>query len=69
MPKQAIESEAIEAVDYDPRSEILRVTFHNGRSYEYLGVPPEEFRNFMNAESRGTYMNQVIKRRYKWRKV
>jgi hypothetical protein len=50
---QAIESEAIEAVDYDPRSEILRVSFRNGRSYEYLGVPPEEFRNFMNAESRG----------------
>ena len=69
MPTQAIESEAIEAVDYDPWSEILRVTFRNGQSYEYLGVPPKEFRNFMNAESRGAYMNQVIKRRYKWRKV
>jgi hypothetical protein len=43
--------------------------FHDGKSYEYLGVSPEENRDFMNAESRGAYLNQVIKPKYKCRQV
>lgn len=69
MHMETIESEAINAVGYDDGRRILRVTFHNGKSYEYLDVPPEEYRDFMNAESRGAYMNQVIKRKYEWREV
>jgi hypothetical protein len=61
---QAIESKAIKAIGYDDRLLILRITFHSGQSFEYLDVPPEEFTKFMNAESRGAYVNQVIKRKY-----
>jgi KTSC domain len=66
---QAIESEAINAVGYDAQHRILRVTFHNGQSYEYLDVSSEEFRDFMSAESRGAYMNRVIKPKYECRNV
>ena len=69
MRMETIESDAINAVGYDDRRRILRVTFRTGKSYEYLGVPREEHRQFMNAESRGTYMNQVIKRTYECREV
>jgi hypothetical protein len=64
MLMQTIESDAIAAIGYDPGAQILRVTFHNGRTYEYLGVPPEENGRLMSAESRGTYLNQVIKPKY-----
>jgi hypothetical protein len=63
------ESEAISAVGYDESTRILRVTFRTGRSYEYLDVPPDEYGRFMSAESRGGYMNQVIKREYECREV
>ena len=66
---ETIESEAIKAVGYDDQRRILRVTFYTGKSYEYLGVAPEEYRRFINAESRGAYMNQVIKRKYECRAV
>jgi len=66
---ETVESEAIKAVGYDGGRRILRVAFHNGRSYEYLGVSPEEYRHFMQAESHGAYMNQVIKRKYECREV
>jgi len=66
---EPIESEAISAVGYDESSRVLRVTFYTGRSYEYLDVPPDEYGRFLSAESRGTYVNQVIKRAYECREV
>jgi hypothetical protein len=66
---QAIESKAISAVGYDPARQVLRVTFRGGKSYEYLDVSPEDYDDFMDADSRGTYMNQVIKNKYEWREV
>jgi hypothetical protein len=69
MHMEPIESEAIIAVGYDENTRILRVTFRNDRTYEYLDVPPEEYVRFMNAESRGAWMNQVIKLEYECREV
>ena len=66
---ETIESEAIKAAGYDDGHRVLRVTYQNDKSYEYLDVSPEEYRQFMQAESRGAYMNQVIKRKYEWREV
>jgi len=66
---ETIESAAISAAGYDERSRILRVTFRSGRSYEYLAVLPEEYQRFMNAESRGAYLNQIIKPKYEFREV
>ena len=66
---ETIESEAIKAVGYDDDRRALRVTYHNDKSYEYLDVSPEEYRQFMQAESRGAYMNEVIKPTYECREV
>lgn len=66
---ETIESDAIKAVGYDDDLRVLRVTYQNDKSYEYLDVSPEEYRQFMQAESRGAYMNQVIKRKYECREV
>jgi hypothetical protein len=34
------------------------------RVYEYRKVPPREFKGFLNAESKGTYINRRIKPAY-----
>jgi hypothetical protein len=66
---QRIESEAISAVGYESATQTLRITYRNGRTYDYADVPPEEFSEFMNAPSRGAYANQVIKPKYKYREI
>jgi len=67
MRMQAIDSSAISAVGYEDH--VLRVTYRNGRTYDYFDVPKEEFDAFMAAESHGEYLNKVIKPKYEWREV
>jgi hypothetical protein len=69
MRMQEIDSSAIAAVGYDAEQQILRLKYRGGDTYDYLDVPPEEFREFMNAPSRGIYANKIIKPNYEYRKV
>lgn len=64
---QEIDSSAISAVGYEDH--VLRVTYLNGRTYDYLEVPQEEFDRLMAAESRGVYLNKVIKPNYEGHEV
>jgi antitoxin HicB len=64
------DSEALISAVYDPKRRVLRATFRqNERVYEYLDVPRREYQNLIHAQSRGTYMNQNIKPRYRFREV
>ena len=48
------------AAGYDPKNSILRITFRNGVTYEYLGVSPRVWSTFQRAPSPGQYINQVL---------
>lgn len=48
------------AAGYDPKNAIVRVTFRNGVTYEYLGVSPRIWSTFQRAPSPGRYINQVL---------
>jgi hypothetical protein len=55
-------SSAILAMQYDPALEELLITFRGGRgTYRYFNVPIEEWKAFLDAESKGTYLNRVFK--------
>lgn len=55
-------SSAILAMQYDPAREELLITFRGGRgTYRYFNVPMEEWKAFLDAESKGTYLNRVFK--------
>ena len=61
---EEVDSEAISKVEYLPDEETLVLTFRkSGVQYEYHGVPLEEFTNIYKASSRGTYINQVFKKK------
>lgn len=48
------------AAGYDPENAILRITFRNGVTYEYLGVNPRVWSTFQRAPSPGMFIDQVL---------
>lgn len=62
-----IDSSAISAIGYDEDSCELYIRFRDGGAYTYLDVPPEEWLALCDADSKGTFVNQVIKPGYEVR--
>ncbi len=62
-----IESRAISRVAYDEERRELYVLFHGGKAYTYYGVPLEDYLALSEAESKGRFVNEVIKPRYEFR--
>jgi hypothetical protein len=57
-------SSVILAMQYDSRRRELYIAFRGKREiYRYFDVSIEEWREFLEAGSKGTYLNQVFKRR------
>jgi KTSC domain-containing protein len=46
---------------YDSDSQRLVLTFPNGRSYSYEAVPPDLYRQWQEAESKGDFYNNFIR--------
>jgi len=62
-------SEAIRYFHYDAEKRELKVGFRPRGDYVYEDVPPEEFAALKSAPSKGTHINQVIKPRYRFRRI
>jgi hypothetical protein len=64
MQRIPVHSTSIASIGYLPAKRELEIRFRaSGDVYRYFGVPSEEYRAFMAAESKGTYLNQVFKPR------
>lgn len=48
-----VRSSAITAVGYDPITKRMKITFKQGRTYDFCGVPPEVHQGLVNAGSKG----------------
>lgn len=57
-----VSSSNLQAVGYDPTTQILRVAFKNGSLYEYSGVPASVHAGLMAAGSHGSYLDTYIKK-------
>ena len=64
---QQVQSSALESIGYDEGSRTLVITFKNGSTYEYSGVPRDVYGGLMAASSKGTYFNSHIKGMYPYR--
>jgi hypothetical protein len=70
VPKlKPVESGAIAAMGYDEDAEELYVQFVDGGTYAYGGVPEMVYRILLNADSKGAYLNKVIKPTYPSREI
>jgi len=62
IPKMhPVESSAVRMIGYDAEAEEAFVEYLDGDLYVYEGVPPEVFEELRHAESKGTFVNDVIK--------
>lgn len=59
-----VRSSAITAVGYDPLTRRMKITFKQGRTYDFCGVPPEVHQGLLKAGSKGTYYDRIIRDRY-----
>ncbi len=69
MHRDPVESSSLASVGYDPASRVLEVEFRADGVYQYLDVPEEAYRAFLDAESLGRHLNLEIKGRYDYRRV
>jgi KTSC domain len=65
----AMPSRAIGHLFYDHSSRELTVIFVTERRYVYADVPPDIYKAFKIAESRGTFFNHAIRDHYACREV
>lgn len=61
MKRIAVDSSSLRELGYDPEEQALEVLFHNGSLYRYEQVPAEAVQALLQADSLGTYFNQVFK--------
>ena len=61
MDRVQVSSSNILSIGYDPSTQVLEVEFISGAVYQYFNVPEAEFESFLNAESKGRYLNANIK--------
>lgn len=64
-----VESSNIRAIGYDESSLELWVEFDDDSTYIYEGVPSILHGEMMEAPSKGSYLNRVIKGNYGFRKA
>jgi hypothetical protein len=69
MKLQLVQSEMLDAVGYDAKSQVLEVIFSKGGRYRYKEVPAFEYDGLMSAESIGQYMHKRIIGRYEYERV
>ena len=69
MRLKAVQSEMLDLVGYDAKSQVLEVVFNTGDRYRYLDVPASEYEGLMSAESIGLYMHKHIIGRYDYERV
>jgi KTSC domain len=69
IPKMhSVESSAVARIGYDAKAEEAYVEYLGGDLYAYRGVPSDVFEELANADSKGTFVNAVIKR-YPFRRL
>lgn len=71
MPEMTfVDSKGVEAIGYDAERMELHVRYaKSGETYVYYGVEEWVFREFMEADSKGTYLNTQIKGRFEFGKL
>jgi hypothetical protein len=63
-----VESSAVARIGYDAAVEEAYVKYLDGALYAYEGVPADVFEELANADSKGTFVNAVIKQ-YPFRSI
>ena len=65
-----VDSSSVEAIGYDPDAQELYVRFlQSGQTYVYYGVEEWIFQEFVQADSKGAYLNTNIRGGFQYGKL
>ena len=64
MEMISVNSTAITAVGYDEASQVMKITFSQGNTYDFCSVPKHIYDGLISASSVGVYYNLNIKDNY-----
>ena len=64
-----VESSSVDSIGYDPGTRRLYVRFVGGRGYVYYDVAQSVFDAFLEADSKGRFVNFEIKGAYSYRRL
>ena len=57
----AVVSSVFSAAAYDPERQLLYLRFQSGKIYRYLEFPPDQYDEFLGADSRRKYFASHIR--------
>lgn len=62
-------SSVVADMEYNEKKSSLRITYTSGAVYDYIGVPPEVFKEMKIAGSKGRFLNYMIKGKYRYKRI
>jgi hypothetical protein len=63
MEREIVDSSLIKSIGYDEEIQVLQVEFKEGHIRDYKKVPPEFYKEFLTAASKGKfYLNHIRKK-------
>jgi hypothetical protein len=69
MEEQPTKSKGIRVVAYDAARRTLDVEFAAGKVYRYFDVPPEVHAWLARVESKGKFVNRLVRDKYRYERL
>lgn len=66
---ETVNSNGIRWIRYDERTRTLDVAYTNSGEYRYFDVGPEVYAWLVRAESKGKFVNRLVKERYRYERI
>ena len=66
---EAVRSSGITSIRYDESTRTLDVTYTSSGEYRYFDVGPEVYAWLMKAESKGKFINRLVKEKYRYERL
>jgi len=64
-----IKSTNIKSIGYNATARTLQIQFKQGSAYNYIGVEPEVFQQFLTSKSAGKFFHSNIRNKYIGKKI
>jgi hypothetical protein len=64
-----LDSSVFAAAAYRPAKHMLYLLFRSGELYCYFDFPPEQYRDFLAADSKGQYFSSNIRDRFRYQRL
>jgi KTSC domain-containing protein len=66
---EVVNSKGISWVRYDERTRTLDVAYTSSGEYRYFDVGPEVYAWLMKAQSKGKFVNRLVKEKYRYERL